>query len=421
MKKFKNLYKKLMEDYTEGGSVFNGFADANPRRSAHVNYGNNHFGQGDSVSRLNAFIHKFLTGSYIDINAPIVELRSRLNHAGLDFPFDGNKIKLQPGINTFPLKLYGDVFGTTPTTDLMKNFDRGENIPGAILEIQCSYDSDSCMWTISGKIKPTGSQKEINESVELLNEIVPFIGAALGAVGRFAGSKLGQMAVQAGKNFVKQSAGDVMGKIDTLKSAMQKLSPSANQQASQEPEGSGVGQGEATPEEIAQKSMGEYGNKTKKKSKKMCEGGNCGGETDMPAPVIGGDGSNYNMGINFGGDQLVNTGDPLKPIPMYEEKQNKDKARALMHFITRKGEVRSRVLMPVFTHLAQKSQKSKLGTDAIKRELYYVVNSASRKASLTLSKEEKDRVVNDLVRNFRKYLRGKSSSKTTKSKKISKK
>jgi len=64
--------------------------------------------------------------------------------------------------------------------------------------------------------------------------------------------------------------------------------------------------------------------------------------------------------------------------------------------------------------------KGKLGTDSIKKELYYVVNSASRKSGTTLTKAEKDRVVNDLVRNFRKYLKTKNSTKTTKSKKIKK-
>lgn len=425
MKKFKQLYRELLEDYTEGGSVFNGFADADPKRSAHLDYGNNHYGQGDSVARLNAFIHKFLMGSYIDVNAPVKELRIKLNHAGLDFPFDGQKIKLNPGVNTFPLKLYGDVFGQTPTTDLSKGFDRGENLPGAILEISCTYNEDSCTWTLVGKIKPTGSQREINEGAQLLNEIVPLLLAGA----RMAGSALLKGIGQKVAGGLAQAAGRfATGAAQTAAKNFlfpKAQSGSADQSASQNPEGQGEGQGAATPEQIAasnsmgeygtKKKMGEYGNK--KKSSKMCEGGNCG-ETDMPAPVIGGDGSNYNMGINYGGDQLVNTGDPLKPIAMYEESENKkDRARALMHFITRKGEVRTRVLMPVFSHLAQKSVKGKLGTDTIKKELYYVVNSASRKASLNLTKAEKDRVVNDLVRNFRKYLKGKTSTKTTKSKK----
>jgi len=411
MKKFKQLYKELLEDYTEGGSVFNGFADANPRRSAHLDYGNNHFGQGDSIARLNAFIHKFLMGSYIDINAPVKELRIRLNHAGLDFPFDGQKIKLNPGINTFPLKLYGDVFGQTPTTDLSKGFDRGENIPGAVLEISCTYNEDSCTWTLSGKIKPVGSQKEINEGTELLNEIVPFL---IGMAGRLAASRLGK-AVRSGVTELGKRV--VSGAVQNAASNfLFPKSGSADQSQSQTPDGAGVGQGAATPEQIAAQSMGEYGTK-KKKSSKMCEDGDCG-ERDMPAPVIGGDGSNYNMGINFGGDQLVNTGDPLKQIPMFEQSEaKKDRARALMHYITRKGDVRNKVLMPVFIHLAQKSSKGKLKTDSIQKELYYVVNSALRKAGMTLSKNEKDRVVNDLVRNFRKYLKGKTSTKTTKSKK----
>jgi len=395
MKKFKELYKKLLEDYTEGGSVFNGFADANPRRSAHLDYGTSQMGRGDSISRINAFIHKFLMGNYIDVNAPIIELRSRLNHAGLDFPFDGTRIKLTPGVNTFPLKLYGDVFGQTPTTDLSKGFDRGDNLPNMVMQIDCKYDEESCMWNLSGKIKPgTGATNtEINESIETLNEIAPLLAmlAPLAAKALPMVAKVGTIAARVGS-----VANAVSGAASTIQSMTKPQSSAAEQE----------------------EAIGEYGTKSKKSKGKMCEDGNCG-ERDMPAPVIGGDGSNYNMGINFGGDQMVATGDPLRQIPMFEQSQEKkDRARALMHFITRKGEIRSRVLMPVFTHLSQKSSKGKLGTDSIKKELYYVVNSASRKSGITLTKSEKDRVVNDLVRNFRKYLKTKNSTKTTKSKKI---
>ena len=161
MKKFKHLYRQIIENYTEGGSIFNGFNDMIPR-TAYSDFGVHRIGEGDSVSRLNAFIHKFLGGTYIDPNGAIKELKTRLNMVGLDFDFDGSKVKLNPGQNVFPVKLYGDVFGQTPTTDLSKGFDHGDDLPMLKLMINCNYDEETCMWSMNGKLGVIREKKKMN-------------------------------------------------------------------------------------------------------------------------------------------------------------------------------------------------------------------------------------------------------------------
>jgi hypothetical protein len=152
MKKFKQILNKLSESIGDGGSVFNGFSDA-PRRSA---FGDQEFGfninnAGSSVSKINAFIHKFLSGEYLEPEGAIRELRSRLNHAGLDFVFS-KKTELHPGQNAFPIKLYGDVFGATPSTDLSKGFNRGEDLPKMFLLVDINYNEATCMYSMNGRL-----------------------------------------------------------------------------------------------------------------------------------------------------------------------------------------------------------------------------------------------------------------------------
>ena len=398
MKKFKDLQKKLLEDYTEGGSVFNGFADANPRRSAHLDYGSSQMGKGDSISRLNAFIHKFLMGSYLDVNAPVIELRSRLNHAGLDFPFDGTKIKLNPGINTFPLKLYGDVFGTTPTTDLSKGFDRGNNLPNMIMQINCSYDEDSCMWYLSGKIKPgvNATNAEINESITTLNELAPLAGAlgtALGTIGAAALRAL-PTAIRVGRTVApvikaaKAIKGSGSKEAEEVVRDPEQIDPLA-QSRGLHAAAAQHGASDVNVRSNLRDVMGEYGSK---KSDKMCEGGDCGKMTSGEAVYQ----SALAEAKNISGHITSST-------KHSKQLAGKDTARAVMHAITRDGDIRKKILEPVYIHLAQKKRKGNLSVDQIQRELYYVVNAAQRKKGITLSKKEKDRVVNDLVRNFRRY------------------
>lgn len=497
MKKFKQLYKQILEDYTEGGSVFNGFM-GNPARSAENDFGVFRIDQGDSMARINAFIHRFLGGSYVDPNAAIKELRSRLNHVGIDFQFDGNKVKLNPGINTFPIKHYGDVFGQTPTTDLSKGFDRGEDLAKGVLEILCSYDEDSCMWMLKGKIKLGNPSGPVNENIgrkvlkrrekreklsegmlgkvmgavkkgaEVAGEVskaadeikgmmppMPGAGSATEKSGGAPETATGQAGEQAaaavakgkteGKKDkekfnlpkeiegLKKTTGDILSKVSEKPSVTQSAAEIRNQQLAEEKllieslvnkkkDSENIHRkarahrgkshstetnrsGSSKLHSLAKKLREAYSKK--KKGKKMCEYG-CGD---------GGASSAGPMSATIPSSETV-VGDPMrfKQMPMFEGKLDKhtakkqskgsqDRARSIMHMINRKGEIRDRVLMPIFNHLLQKKNKGQLKLDQIQRELYYVVNSAMRKAKTTLTKTEKDRVVNDLVRNFSKFAK----------------
>jgi len=497
MKKFKQLYKELLEDYTEGGSVFNGFM-GNPARSAENDFGVFRIDQGDSMARINAFIHRFLGGSYVDPNAAIKELRSRLNHVGIDFQFDGNRVKLNPGINAFPIKHYGDVFGQTPTTDLSKGFDRGEDLAKGVLEILCSYDEDSCMWMLKGKIKLGNPSSPVNENIGrrvearrkekeklsegMLGKIVDVakqgakvageVSAATdqikgmmppmpgsGSATEKAGEGGGSATVQAGDKAadaiakgktegkkdkekfnlpkeiegLKKTTGDILTKVSEKEPVTQSAAQIRNQQLAEEKllieslvnkkkdsenihRKAKAHKGEAHSTEtnrsgssklhsLAKKLREAYSKK--KKVKKMCEYGCSDGGASSAGP----------MSASMPSSETV-VGDPMrfKQLPIFEgkldkhtakkqSKGNKDRARSIMHLINRKGEIRDRVLMPIFNHLLQKKNKGQLKLDQIQRELYYVVNSAMRKAKTTLTKTEKDRVVNDLVRNFSRFAK----------------
>jgi hypothetical protein len=601
MKKFKQLFKQLMEDATEGGSVFTGFSDMQPR-TAHSDFGVHRIGEGDSVSRLNAFIHKFLGGTYIDPNGAIKELKSRLNMVGLDFDFDGSKIKLNPGENVFPVKLYGDVFGQTPTTDLSVGFDRGDDLPMLKLMVNCSYDEETCMWSLRGKLGLL--KKNIDENYANIGKGIaklfgfgakaaPAIrgGASVGqatargaapaagqAAARGAAPAAGQAAARGGaaagqaagavaRSSVKpaaaagqagvrasgrasnvssmiaatpeqMSANPVLhsvsgnavpgmysmpnitgrsisyglpkvsgskinlsykpsafggnpsllpagigsgrtrislpkvksGQYGTpsaayragkfvgsrlagikglgIKSGLGKLASNRvtrfGKRAINHPVsgsmigmyaydkifGGGGGEGGAgggggsayaagaaanMADQLAsattvggfstigmgmmreawkKKKMGEYGTK---KSNKMCEYG-CDSEEGEEGPL---------SSPGAPSEQVVGYLDQMGG-PISESTEKGDKARSVMHQITRKGAIRDKVLLPVYNNLIAKKLRGKLNTDDIQKQLFYVVNSTIRKMKVALSDKEKSRVVNDLIRNFRSYSKKKS-------------
>jgi len=566
MKKFKHLYKQIIENYTEGGSIFNGFNDMIPR-TAYSDFGVHRIGEGDSVSRLNAFIHKFLGGTYIDPNGAIKELKTRLNMVGLDFDFDGSKVKLNPGQNVFPVKLYGDVFGQTPTTDLSKGFDHGDDLPMLKLMINCNYDEETCMWSMNGKLGIIREKKnELSE--QRLDEIwaaaarllggaavrgaasgavragaAPIVGAATrggaatvrtvargpisapgasqiltqraaavnpgsplrtvlgrpmrrpGAVGMGSAAtttsaaaqpltqaqKVAQLYGRLGQPAAKPSLGQriltgVKSKVSSQVQAGKRKYASAVGFVTKYPltglalynsivhgnvfgkggidgEGGGGGGGGYSPgaasavsggyaeptragtmstagfgmneskENLIEKrkiykkiknKIGEYGNKNK-----MCEYG-CGSKDEM---------GEYGYDSEEGEEgALSSPAPPNEHVVGYmdqmggpiSESVSKDKARSVMHAINRKGELRDKVLVPVFNNLLSKKLKGKLGTDDIKKQLFYVVNSATRKLKLVLSDKEKTRVVNDLIRNFRSFSKKKHSTMHKKEKETKK-
>ena len=384
MKRFKELYHKaLQEEYTEGGSVFNGYSDS-VRRTAQSDFGVHRVGEGDSIHRLNAFIAKFLGGTYIDPEAAVNELRGRLNHAGLDFVFDGKKISLHPGINSFPAKLYGEVFGTTPTTDLSKGFDKGMDLPGLNLVIDVTYDETSCMYGMTGKLIPTPKSmplskmheesEDLNEYAAIIARVLPIIARVASNVGKGVASNVGKSVgtdiVNGGiEALANASSGGIEGIIGGAKTLINKFTSAMDNYPS--PQG---GQENTQP-------MGEDGTITKiprKKSKRSQPMNEC---------------------ENCSEDELSEE----------TKKHQSDLPRKVEHFIMRDKNMKDKVLMPVYNHLLQKKKKGKLTLDDARKELYFVVNSAVRRmktdkgGTIILTQSEKSRVVNDLVRNFKKY------------------
>jgi hypothetical protein len=142
------------------------------------------------------------------------------------------------------------------------------------------------------------------------------------------------------------------------------------------------------------KKMGEYGTK---KSNKMCEYG-CDSEEGEEGPLSS-PGAPSEAVVGY----LDQMGGPIS-----ESTEKGDKARSVMHQITRKGAIRDKVLLPVYNNLIAKKLRGKLNTDDIQKQLFYVVNSTIRKMKVALSDKEKSRVVNDLIRNFRSYSKKKS-------------
>lgn len=124
MKNFKNLITLLENEYADVGSVFNGFSSGFPR-SAHSDAGV-YRDDSSQINRIHAFANAHLGGDYIDPAQAMKLLRAKINHAGLDFDYT-NQTKLNVGRNTFQLNRYGEIFGTTPTTNLMDGFDRGKD------------------------------------------------------------------------------------------------------------------------------------------------------------------------------------------------------------------------------------------------------------------------------------------------------
>lgn len=126
MSLFKKILSRLVEnEQTVDGSGFDHHL-INTARSAHSDFGLFR-DDPDQLRRLQAFVNAYLGGSYIEPEAAINLLKSKLNHAGLDFDFN-SKTKLSTGSHSFQLNRYGEIFGTTPTHDLLKNgFDKGKD------------------------------------------------------------------------------------------------------------------------------------------------------------------------------------------------------------------------------------------------------------------------------------------------------
>lgn len=91
------------------------------------------------LNQITAAIMSYLSGTFADPRQALYNLKVKLNHLGLDFTFNRN-VPLNPGPVSFQLSRFGEKFGTTPTTDLSKGFDRGQDYTNVSLNMTIEPD-----------------------------------------------------------------------------------------------------------------------------------------------------------------------------------------------------------------------------------------------------------------------------------------
>ena len=109
----------------------------------------------EGLHRMNAFLNNFFKRTTLNPNYEISQLRVRLNHFGLDFPF----LAMQPvnPINRFKVGRT-ESFGTTPTHDLSKGFDTGADQPVYTLEIRVVKNDNG--FKLEGQFMPYDGMEE---------------------------------------------------------------------------------------------------------------------------------------------------------------------------------------------------------------------------------------------------------------------
>lgn len=153
------LSKLLLEnEYLDVGTVFSGYSDVAPR-SAHSDAGI-HRDDAAQINRIHAFANSFLGQSVLEPHAAVKLFRAKINHAGLDFNFD-NRTELKLGRNVFQLNRFGEVFGTTPTTNLMNGFDRGVDMIPLTLSFNLDKSPNGKFYFSDVMITKTGITDEI--------------------------------------------------------------------------------------------------------------------------------------------------------------------------------------------------------------------------------------------------------------------
>lgn len=104
----------------------------------------------EGLHRINNFISHFFKRITLNPQNEITQLRVRLNHLTMDFPFD-NLTPVQD-VNNFPVTFGGSAFGATPTTDLSQGFDIGSDLPKYNLQIRVMKTDSG--FKLEGKLTP---------------------------------------------------------------------------------------------------------------------------------------------------------------------------------------------------------------------------------------------------------------------------
>lgn len=111
---------------------------------------------GTQLDAIGAMMYTYLGGLHSDPRHALYGLKVRLNHIGLDFEFN-NTIPLVEGPVSFRLLKYGKKFGTTPTTDLLRNgFDTGEDYTDVDLSFTLGKDQSNRYYFSDIALHPAG-------------------------------------------------------------------------------------------------------------------------------------------------------------------------------------------------------------------------------------------------------------------------
>jgi hypothetical protein len=154
MKTFKTRINETAEDTigkmsdAEKIPIFTGKGITDPTK--HGSFGTVHQNRSDfkstksiqshELDQIHSMIYTYLSGIHEDPRQILYGLKVRLNHLGLDFEFNRN-IELSVGPLEFKLTRFGQKFGTTPTTNLMKDgFDRGQDYTNVSLTMNLQQD-----------------------------------------------------------------------------------------------------------------------------------------------------------------------------------------------------------------------------------------------------------------------------------------
>lgn len=135
--------------YTEYKSIFSPFDAETVQGKMRLNPQTS-----EGLHRINAMINHWLEcRGGMNPHQAVTELRYKLNHMNLDFPFTTNQ-PIENGTNSFEVT-HGQVFGATPTTDLSKGFDNGSDLPKYTLTVNLGKDENG--FKLTGKLDPQNS------------------------------------------------------------------------------------------------------------------------------------------------------------------------------------------------------------------------------------------------------------------------
>lgn len=110
----------------------------------------------EQVDQLQTAVFSYLSGEFIDPRQPLYNVKVKLNHLGLDFDITKNTT-LNPGRLAFKLSRFGQKFGTTPTNDLSKGFDKGTDYTDSLLTMDLVQSQAGKYYFRNIKIEQTGN------------------------------------------------------------------------------------------------------------------------------------------------------------------------------------------------------------------------------------------------------------------------